>query len=81
MSNSLTDEQAFGYLAWDLTQGDQALKGTEDIALKQIHFREALELVMSGELRDLPTVAMLPKAHYMAQTGQIDANLARAMLE
>lgn len=81
VSNSLTDEQAFGYLAWDLTQGDQALEGTEDIALKRIHFRKALELVMSGELRDLSTIAMLLKAHYMAQTGLIDADLATAMLE
>jgi ADP-ribose diphosphatase len=81
VSNSLTDERAFGYLAWDLTQGDQALEGTEDIALKRIHFREALELVMSGELRDLPTIAMLLKAHYMAQSGLIDTDLARAMLE
>lgn len=81
LSNSLTDERAFGYLAWDLTEGAQALDGTEDIALKRVHFREALEFVMSGELRDLPTIAMLLKAHYMAQTGLIDADLARAMLE
>jgi 8-oxo-dGTP pyrophosphatase MutT (NUDIX family) len=81
VSNSLTDEQAFGYLAWDLKQGDQALEGTEEIVLKRIHFRQALEFVMSDELRDLPTIAMLLKAHHMARTGLLDADLSRAMLE
>jgi 8-oxo-dGTP pyrophosphatase MutT (NUDIX family) len=79
-SNSLTDEQAFGFLAWNLTEGEQELDGTEVIERKRLPFLAALDMAMSGEIRDLPSVAMLLKAHYMAQTGRLDAELAHAML-
>jgi 8-oxo-dGTP pyrophosphatase MutT (NUDIX family) len=80
-SNSVTDEQAFGYLAWGLEQGEQELDGTEVIDLKRLPFMAALDMAMTGKIRDLPSVAMILKAHYMAMTGQLDAALAKAMLK
>ncbi len=80
-SNSVTDEQAFGFLAWDLEEGEQEPDGTEILALKRLPFMAALGMAVSGEIRDLPSVAMILKAHYMAETGQLDTGLAQAMLQ
>jgi ADP-ribose diphosphatase len=79
-SNSVTDEQAFGYLAWALEEGEQELDGTEVIDRKRLPFLAALDMVMRGEIRDLPSVAMILKTHYMARGGQLDPELSRAML-
>ncbi|WP_421791197.1 NUDIX domain-containing protein [Hyphobacterium sp.] len=81
VSNSLTDEEAFGYLAWDLTQGIQELDGTEEIELRREPFLKAVEMAVSGEIRDLFSVAMILKAHYMALNGALDANLSAALLD
>ncbi|WP_109260065.1 NUDIX domain-containing protein [Hyphobacterium indicum] len=80
-SNSVTDEQAFGFLAWDLEEGEQELEGTEVIKRKRLPFLAALGMAVSGEIRDLPSVAMILKAHYMAETGQLDTKIAQAMLQ
>lgn len=80
-SNSVTDEQAFGFLAWDLEEGEQELEGTEVIERKRLPFIAALDMAVAGEIRDLPSVAMILKAHYMAETGQLDTKLAQAMLQ
>lgn len=81
VSNSLTDEEAFGFLAWDLTQGTQELDGTEEIELRREPFLKAVEMAVSGEIRDLFSVAMILKAHYMALNGALDANLSAALLD
>ncbi|MEE2527261.1 NUDIX hydrolase [Hyphobacterium sp. HN65] len=80
VSNSLTDEVAFGYLATGLVEGEPEPEGTEIIETRRLHFLDALEWVMSGKIRDLSSVAMILKAHYMASNGRIDGPLAAAML-
>lgn len=81
LSNSVTDETAIGYLATDLTPGEAEPEGTEDLQTRDIHFRDALDEVMSGQITDALTVAMLLKAYYMAREGELDADLAAAMLD
>ena len=80
VSNSISDELAFGYIATGLTQGTPDPDGTEELTPRRLTFRAALDTVMSGEIRDLCSVAMILKAHYMAQTGRLDPALAQAML-
>lgn len=80
VSNSLTDEMAFGFIAWNLTQGEQSLDGTEEIETRRLPFLEAVQMALSGEIRDLISLAMLFKAHYMASTGALDTELTRALL-
>ena len=81
LSNSVTDEAAIGYLATGLTAGDAEPEGTEDLTVRIVHFREALKEVISGSIGDALTVAMLLRAYYMAQEGELDADLAAAMLD
>jgi len=80
LSNSITNEPAIGFIAWDLTEGEAEPEGTEVIAPRRLPFAEAVQRAVNGEFRDMLTVAMLMKAHYMATNGLLDAGLARAML-
>ncbi|WP_417488291.1 NUDIX domain-containing protein [Maricaulis sp.] len=81
LSNSVTDETAIGYLATGLVPGEAEPEGTEDLLTRELHFCDALDEVVSGQITDALTVAMLFKAYYMAREGELDADLAAAMLD
>ncbi|PWE17480.1 DNA mismatch repair protein MutT [Marinicauda salina] len=81
VSNSVTDERAIAFLAWDLARGEAAPEGAEaDITQRREPFQAALEMAMSGEIRDGFTLAMLAKADYMARKGMLPDALAAAIL-
>lgn len=61
LSNSVTDEQAFLFVATGLSQGEQALEESEDITVKKIPLEQALSMVEQGEITDAITVAALLK--------------------
>lgn len=61
-SNSVTDEWGLIYLAEDLTQGETEFEETEQLLIKKLPFKEALEMVMSGQITDSISVAGLLKA-------------------
>lgn len=79
-SNSITDEQGFGYIATGLSQAEADPDETEVIQIARVPFREALDLALSGAMTDMPTVAMLLRAYHMAQEGELSQSLANAML-
>ena len=57
-SNSVTDEEGFIFLAEGLTQGKRELEDTEaDLKLQKLPFREAVDMVMRGEITDSMSVA------------------------
>lgn len=61
-SNSVTDEEGFIFLAEDLSFGDNDLEETEaDLVVKKLPFRDALEMVMNGEITDSMSVAGILK--------------------
>jgi 8-oxo-dGTP pyrophosphatase MutT (NUDIX family) len=81
LSNSITDEHGFGYLAMDLYPTEEGrLDDTELLHLARVPFREALDLAVSGVLTDMITVAMLLRAYHMAREGELPPALTRAML-
>jgi 8-oxo-dGTP pyrophosphatase MutT (NUDIX family) len=82
LSNSVTDEQAFGYLATGLTQVQDEPQGdgTEDILRARVPFREALAAAVGGYMRDALTVAMLLRGYHMAREGALPSELSAAML-
>ncbi|MDR3506889.1 MAG: NUDIX hydrolase [Caulobacteraceae bacterium] len=79
-SNSITDEQGYGFIALDLSQGKTDPDETEVIKIARVSFREALDLGLSGALLDMPTVAMLLRAYHLAQEGLLPEGVAKAML-
>ncbi len=61
-SNSVTDEEAFIFLAEDLETGVHELEETEaDLVVKKLSLREAVEMVLNGEITDSMSVAGLLK--------------------
>lgn len=52
LSNSVSDEEAFWYLATGLTQGEAEPEGTEQLAVRHLPFSAALEMVQKGEITD-----------------------------
>jgi len=59
-SNSVTDELGIIFLAEDLKQGEQSLDETEqDLKVKKIALKEAVDQVMQGEITDSMSMAGL----------------------
>lgn len=80
LSNSVTDEQAICFLAWDLESGEAAPDATEALRLERRPFAEVLDAALSGAVQDSLTVATLLRTHHMAVTGELPEALARAVL-
>lgn len=80
-SNSVTNERAFGFLAWGLEEGAPDRDGEEaDMIVRRLPFQTALAMAMSGEIRDGFSIVMLATADHLARTGALDPELARAIL-
>jgi 8-oxo-dGTP pyrophosphatase MutT (NUDIX family) len=80
LSNSITDERAIIYLAFDLKSGEAKPEATEVLRRRRAHFLDVLERVTDGRIRDAMTVAAVLRAHHMAVTEQLPQGLRRAML-
>lgn len=53
LSNSVSDEEGFIFLAEDLTEGKNELEETEaDMKVWKLPFKEALQLVLDGKITD-----------------------------
>jgi len=66
LSNCVTSERAYLYLAKGLTQGEMAPDETEVLKVKKVPFRKCIEMVESGELFDgLTVIAILRVARMM----------------
>ncbi len=60
-SNSVTDEDGYVFLAEELTAGETAFEETEDLAIKRLHIKEAVEMVMDNRITDALSVAGILK--------------------
>lgn len=76
LSNSVSDEHAIIYLAWDLTEGAAQPDDTEQLAIRRVPFAEAVRMAMDGEITDAMAVAGLLKAKLLLDRGALPADLA-----
>lgn len=58
-SNSITDEEGRIYLARNLTPGRQSLEQTEDIELRKLPLKYALQMAQDGLITDAMSIAGL----------------------
>lgn len=66
MSNSVSDETGYVFLAEDLTAGERQLEESEaDLKLWKLPFIEALEMVINGDITDSLSVAGILRAARM----------------
>lgn len=80
LSNSVTDERGYGYLALGLTPTPTEPDETEDLAVVRVPFTEALDAAVAGHMPDALTVALLLRVHHMAVRGELPSDLARLVL-
>ena len=80
LSNSVTDEIGFGFLAMGLSPAPTAPDETEDLAVARVPFGEALEAAVAGHMPDVLTVALLLRVYHMAVKGELPRDLARLVL-
>jgi 8-oxo-dGTP pyrophosphatase MutT (NUDIX family) len=64
-SNSVTSEVGFIFLAEELTAGESDLEATEDILVKKIKLKEAVDMVMNNQITDSLSIAGILKAARM----------------
>lgn len=58
-SNSATDEEGFIFLAKDLQQFEQETEDTEEIEVKRVHLKDAVEMVMNSEITDSISISAI----------------------
>ncbi|MGV6801880.1 MAG: NUDIX domain-containing protein [bacterium] len=76
-SNSVTDEKAIAYIAWDLQAGTMAPDPTEVLEVRRISFAELLENVISGDITDGFTVTMVMSAYIKAEKNLLPEPVCR----
>lgn len=72
LSNSATDEHAFVFLATDLSFEEAEPEESEDLKVKKVHFEEAFNMVMNGEITDGISVAAILKVKFLLDTKQLE---------
>ena len=81
LSNSVTDERAFGYLAWGLSAGQTAPESSEELAVKRVKFSDLLAMCLSGEVTDAFTCLMVFAARAKAEAGDYPDEIAQLLLD
>jgi 8-oxo-dGTP pyrophosphatase MutT (NUDIX family) len=59
LSNSVTDEEAFVFLATDLTFGEAEPEGTEQLQIRKVSWHDALQMVDDSVITDAFSVVAL----------------------
>ncbi len=80
ISNSVTDERAICYIAWDLREGFATPEASEALTIKWICYKDLLEKVMAGEITDSLTIVMTLTAHFKALRGELPPPICKALL-
>jgi len=71
LSNSVSDESGTAFLAWDLSHGTAQPEDNEQLQVARVPFREALERVKRGEIRDSLSVAAILRVALMVLQGEL----------
>ncbi|MEM0938203.1 MAG: NUDIX hydrolase [Bacteroidota bacterium] len=59
LSNSVSDEVGYAFLAEELTQGETAFEETERLKIKKLHLKEVVEMCEKGKITDSLSVAAI----------------------
>ncbi len=70
LSNSISDEEAFCYLATDLCAGEASPEETEQLQVRWVPFREALAMIARAEITDALSILGLQRVAMMRLCGE-----------
>ena len=80
MSNSVSDERAYAFIAWGLTPDDRFAKdSSEELSVRRVSFADAVKMAISGEITDAFSLVMLLKADHLLRTGGLPSELSGLM--
>lgn len=79
LSNAVTDEHAFCFLAWDLSRGTPEPDAGEIIEIRRLPFPDVMRAIEDGSITDAITIAALLKARVAYLEGTLPADLAEAV--
>jgi len=71
LSNSVSNELAIIYIARGLTIGAAAPEETEELIIRKVHFSEAYDMVINGQITDSMSVAAILKTKILLQEGKL----------
>jgi 8-oxo-dGTP pyrophosphatase MutT (NUDIX family) len=79
LSNSVCDERAICYVAWDLRPGPSAPEPSEELQIRRASLGEVLERVKRGDITDAMTVATILRLKLLSEEGGLPADLQQAL--
>ncbi len=62
LSNSVTDEEGYAYIARDLEFGEAQPEDTEELKIRKLPLKEAVEMIHNGQITDALSIIALLKA-------------------
>lgn len=71
LSNSVSDERATAFLAWDLTRGQASPEPTEQLVLRRVPLTEAFNMVATGAIQDALSVLSLQAVQLLHLQGRL----------
>ncbi len=80
LSNSVCDEEGTLYVAWNLTQGTAKPDDTEELRLRRVTLRDALSMVLSGEITDSLSMLALLRLSLLRDAADTPADLRAALV-
>lgn len=81
LSNSVTDEVAEAFLAWNIEEGVADPDGTEELIVRRVPFSEAYRMVIEGEITDAISVAAILRARLAALDDALPREARRLILK
>ncbi len=72
LSNSVSDEHGYVFLATGLSMGHNEPDDTEDIHVRKVHFQEAYNMVLDGRITDSVSVIAILRVKIMLDNGEIN---------
>ncbi|MEN0003843.1 MAG: NUDIX hydrolase [Bacteroidota bacterium] len=70
MSNSVTDERAYVFVATQLSFGEAQPEETEDLRVKKLPLEEAIQMALDGRMRDALAMLALLKVKAMLDASE-----------
>jgi 8-oxo-dGTP pyrophosphatase MutT (NUDIX family) len=80
LSNSVSDEVGYAFLAWELSPASGFAKdSSEELSIRRVSFAAAVEMAVQGQITDAFSLVMLLKADHLLRTGALPDSLARLL--
>ena len=71
LSNSVSDERAMVFLAWDLSQGEASPEPSEELVVRKVPLKQAFRMADAGEIRDAISLLALQAVERLLLKGKL----------